>query len=189
MKFPVRFLTAVSLLLSFSTSSFADVTSGGKYSSEYTEVIHIVMNDDQTITFQYCEGPNLTECRLLGNKPKYKMRDLQRKEEFLKKQRRAMIVSDATYLVGSALAGIIFTVSAPTPVGVAGFAIYAASGAAGTTVVLLKSFIDPTKDGPMAKLKAPRTLSATLLSGQAVQVNMPINDFAQQMDETLKSIF
>ena len=53
----------------------------------------------------------------------------------------------------------------------------------------MKSFMDPSNDGALAKIKAPRTLTDHLLMGEAVQVNMPINEFAQQLDTILKGIF
>ena len=100
-----------------------------------------------------------------------------------------LILSDATYVAGSALAGLIFVLAAPTPVGAAGIAIYAVSGAAGSGLTIMKSFMDPSNDGALAKIKAPRTLTDHLLMGEAVKVNMPINEFAQQLDTILKGIF
>jgi len=169
--------------------AFADVKSGGKWAADYPEVVHIIRNSDQTITFQYCEGPNFTECRNLGNKTKYKIRDLKREEQILKQQRRMMIISASAFIVGSALAATLAVAAAPTPVGIGAVSLMAFSGAAGSAALVLKSYLDPGKDGNRAKFNAPRTLTDHILNGESVQVNMPINEFAQQLDMILKDIF
>jgi hypothetical protein len=170
------------------TGFLADIYSGGSYARNYSEYIHIILNDDKTATFQFCEADG-AHCRLLGSRDRYPLRDLQYRYRKLKHEARRTIESDVSYVVLSAIVGTIAVLAAPTPVGPETIAIFAASGAAGTAVSLVRTYATPGAASAIQKYQEAKLINDDVLADRPVYVNEPITETAKRLDAVLRDIF
>ena len=180
------------LVFSFSSinQAYAEAVQGGIYSKSKAnpDFIRITRNDDQTVTFEYCEDRTGQHCKRLGGKQSYSTFELQKKHNLLRTEARRVLFADMTYLVAAGIAGTIATLAMSNPVGLGTIAIYAASGAAGGGTFLLRSYIAPGMNNPVEKYKAARALDKRYFLGQCVTINGAVFDYASILDTVLKEV-
>jgi len=182
-------LALVATLYLDTALAYGEIHSGGKYAEDYPETIQVINNGDETVSFLYCEGSGNTQCRGLGSKQRYKMRDLRRRQQVLRNEARRKAIADGAFVAASAAAGTIVTLAAATPIGAVGVAIYAMSGAAGGGVFIARNYLLPGGDTAWTTHRNARTLENRILAGETIAVHEPINEFAQRLDKVLKDIF
>ncbi len=169
------------MLMTFNASS--DVLS-----RKDSGVVHVVTNQDQTVSFYYCKSADPATCKTLGPKDRYTLQEVQFVRAKLAAQARRSVASDLTHFALSAgVAALTAVLTGANPT-LGAVTIKALLAAAGSTVVIVKSYIFPDGNNPRLKYRVVKAISSKVLGGGNMYVREPAEEFAKRLDEALKTL-
>jgi hypothetical protein len=162
----------------------------GKYSAEYPEVIRVIRNSDNTLSFSICENASLQACRQIGSKERYKIRDIERLRSKLLWKIVRMTTSDLLFFATAGLAGSVASVlQQPQLTWTATASIFAIAGGLGVMPFKLMAYTQPDSVSPWTLFNNRQALTCSSKMNGIKTIKEPITDFAERLSGTLNKIY